>query len=141
MTFVKSSDAPPPTDEAMPKLPETAIRECKSKLIALLQPGENVLEALRRLGQSRSAEMQQKPTAAVSEPAAGTAADADADAAAAAPSGRRRASQMPAENRCGLLDVHETLGVGASDVLHQSCVNNLRLRARILLSEGSVPKC
>ena len=29
------------------------------KLIALLQPGENVLEALRRLGQSRFPAMQQ----------------------------------------------------------------------------------
>ena len=92
MTFVKAQDAPAPTDEAMPKLPEAAIRDCKRKLVALLQPGENVLEALRRLGQSRGPESQAQapqPQEAAKE----------AGLEAAEPVGRKRGSQMPAENR------------------------------------------
>ena len=99
VTFVKASDAPAPTDEAAPKLPEAAVRECKTKLIALLQPGENVLEALRRLGQSRIPAVQQQPKDAGPEPSASTPADSAAAAASTAPAGRKRGVQMPAETR------------------------------------------
>ena len=56
--FVKAKDAAAAAqqehqdEEQQPQLSQEAVQECKRKLIGLLEPGENVLAALRRLGQT-----------------------------------------------------------------------------------------
>ena len=61
VTFVKAKDAAAAAaaqqemadQDEQPKLSDEAVQDCKRRLIRLLQPGENVLAALRRLGLTR----------------------------------------------------------------------------------------